>query len=37
VPFGIAGVSQKTSGDYKLRRLFLIKNEFLKNQEDAPV
>jgi len=33
----MAGVSQKPSGDYKPGRLFLIKNEFLKNQDDVPV
>jgi hypothetical protein len=33
----MAGVSPKPSGDYKPGHLFLIKNEFLKNQDGLPV
>jgi hypothetical protein len=32
----MAGMSQKASGDYKPGRLFLIKNEFLNNQDNVP-
>jgi hypothetical protein len=35
VPLAIAGISQKPSRDYKSS--FLIKEEFLTNQDDVPV